>query len=103
MSGIPRPLAADATVTIDAHARTLVVKPAKDARGHAKLVSSEGHHAPVEDFKAGSSAKCRRSGPPGEHVSLIEPGSARASDPKHRAVGRGEHQLVGRLAGNVLG
>ena len=52
MSGIPRPLAADGAVTIDANARTLVVRPAKDARGLAKVLWSEGVRAQPESAAA---------------------------------------------------
>lgn len=46
-----RPLVADGAVTIDARERTLVVKPARDARGYAKVLWSEGHRAQVQDSK----------------------------------------------------
>jgi hypothetical protein len=39
---LPRPLAADGAVTIDARERALVVTPARDARGYAKVLRSEG-------------------------------------------------------------
>jgi hypothetical protein len=43
-----RPLAADGAVTIDAGERTLVVRPARDARGYAKVLWSEGVRAQAE-------------------------------------------------------
>ena len=48
---MPRPLAADGAVTIDARQRTLVVRPTRDARGYAKALGSEGHRAQVEGLK----------------------------------------------------
>jgi hypothetical protein len=44
-AGTSRPLAADGAVTIDAAERTLVVKPAKDADGYARLLWRAGHRA----------------------------------------------------------
>jgi hypothetical protein len=49
---MPRPLAADGAVTIDARERTLVVKPAGHARAYAKVLRSEGHRAQLEDQQA---------------------------------------------------
>jgi hypothetical protein len=48
-----RPLAVDGAVTIDAGERTLVVEPARDARGYAKVLWSEGHRAQVESQRKG--------------------------------------------------
>jgi hypothetical protein len=43
-----RPLAVDGVVSIDARERTLVVRPARDARGLAEALWGEGHRAQVE-------------------------------------------------------
>jgi hypothetical protein len=43
-----RPLAAPGAVTIDARTRELVVRPAPDARGYAKVLWSEGVRAQAE-------------------------------------------------------
>jgi hypothetical protein len=51
---LPRPLAADGVDTIDAAERTLVVKPAQDARGYAKVLWSEGHRAQVQGLQSGT-------------------------------------------------
>ena len=48
-----RPLAADGAVTVDAGSRTLVVRPARDARGLAKVLWAEGHRAQVESQRKG--------------------------------------------------
>ena len=45
---LPRPLAAAAAVTIDARERALVVRPARDARGYAKVLWAEGVRAQAE-------------------------------------------------------
>jgi hypothetical protein len=45
---LPRPLAADGAVTIDARERELVVRPAGDARGYAKVLWAEGVRAQAE-------------------------------------------------------
>ena len=48
-----RPLAADGAVTVDAGSRTLVVRPARDARGLAKVLWAEGRRAQVESQRRG--------------------------------------------------
>jgi hypothetical protein len=42
---LPRPLAADGAVTIDARERALVVRPAPGARAYAKVLWAEGVRA----------------------------------------------------------
>jgi hypothetical protein len=55
---LPRPLAADGAVTIDARERALVVRPAPGARAYAKVLWAEGVRA-----QAGAAAS-RFAGPP---------------------------------------
>jgi hypothetical protein len=45
---LPRPLAADGAVTIDARERALVVRPAPGARAYAKVLWAEGVRAQAE-------------------------------------------------------
>lgn len=45
---LPRPLAADGRVDHDPDTRTLIVRPAPDADGYAKLLWREGHAAMVK-------------------------------------------------------
>ena len=45
---LPKPLAADGVVTIDAATRTLVVKPAPSARPYAKVLWDEGRQAQIQ-------------------------------------------------------
>jgi hypothetical protein len=45
---VPDPLAADARVDVDPDSRTLIVRPATDADGYAKLLWRQGHQAIVE-------------------------------------------------------
>lgn len=52
MTAIPRPLAADATVTIDSHERILTVKLAE--RGYAALLYQRGYGALVRNDRAPS-------------------------------------------------
>lgn len=47
-TGLPRPLAADGAVTVDARERALVVRPAPDARAYVKVLWSEGVRAQAE-------------------------------------------------------
>jgi hypothetical protein len=46
---LPRPMAADATVAVDAASRELVVKPAPEAPGYARLLWRRGHRALLDD------------------------------------------------------
>jgi hypothetical protein len=52
IADLPRPLAASGAVTIDAAERTLIVRPAQDARGYAKVLWSEGHRGQVRDLQS---------------------------------------------------
>ena len=45
---LPRPLAADGVLSIDPDSKTLIVKPAPDADGYAKLLWRTGHAAMVK-------------------------------------------------------
>jgi hypothetical protein len=56
---LPRPLAADGGVTIDARERALVVRPARSTRAYAKVLWSEGVRAQAEAAASG-----RYAGPP---------------------------------------
>jgi hypothetical protein len=55
---LPRPLAADAVVVVDARERALVVRPAPAARAYAKVLWAEGVRAQAE------AAASRFAGPP---------------------------------------
>lgn len=83
-AALPRPLAADAVVRIDAAARDLVVAPSADARGLVKLLWRDGVAA-----VAGSSD--RRGGPPTVWADATVDG---------RRVGQVAHGVPG--AGNTL-
>jgi hypothetical protein len=54
---LPRPLAADGAVTIDARERALVVRPAPGARAYAKVLWAEG-------VRQAGAAASRFAGPP---------------------------------------
>jgi hypothetical protein len=45
---LPRPLAADGVLSLDPDTRTVIVKPAADADGYAKLLWRTGHAAMVK-------------------------------------------------------